>query len=62
MKRVAYFGTEGNDKVGHFFIPFYGQFTREEQDVIEKIDSDIFLLRCIKWNEGFQFFLWGNYG
>lgn len=61
MNRVAYFGTYGNNKAGHYFMAIRGEFTSEEQDQIKMIDTDDFN-RLVEKDGGFQFFMWHSYG
>ncbi|WP_289160500.1 hypothetical protein [uncultured Parabacteroides sp.] len=62
MKRIAYFGTLGNNEAGHYFKTISGQFTHEEQRQIELLDggnSDFDNMFCGKYQ--FKYFRYINY-
>lgn len=61
MDRIAYFGTYGNNKAGHYFMAIRGEFTRDEEKQIKMIDTDVFD-SLVKYDGGFQFFMWHSYG
>lgn len=63
MKKVAYFGTDGDGRCGHYFRPIMGEFTKEDKESIESIDGMDAFYRLFDTKKGINkiFFLFKNY-
>lgn len=59
MKRVAYFGTEGEGVTGHYFKAIVGDFTQDEIKEIEQLDC--YAESIFNGNIKFKFFTYKNY-
>ncbi|NDV63896.1 hypothetical protein [Bacteroides sp. 224] len=60
MKRVAYFGTQGGGVAGHYFTAIVGQFSREEEREVIRLDSDK-TTAIFEGKRQFKFFDYGKY-
>lgn len=63
MNRIAYFGTNGNNEPGHYFRAIEGNFSSEEQGLVEFLDGGSldFDRMIYDGSLGFKFFRYLNY-
>lgn len=59
MKRVAYFGTQGEGMTGHYFKAIVGNFTPDEIREIEQLDC--YTESIFNYKVKFEFFTYKNY-